>query len=308
MLAVLSFGSLLHFKAHAGEFDWALKLQQDYFLWPEITYLEASGQASKLDLVRSFDTQSPRPVLLYLHGGGWVGLSKDHVFLHFLPYLQMGFAVVNVEYRMAKTALAPAAVEDARCALRWVHTNAAEHGLDPTRIVASGHSAGGHLSLTTGMLPAAAGLDQRCPAADVNAAELRVAAIINWFGITDVADLVEGPNARTYAQMWLGGQRNWREIAERVSPVTHVREALPPILTIHGDADPVVPYAHATRLHAALDKAGLDNHQLHTVAGGNHGGFSLKENQAIIHTIEKFLRKQKILPQKKQWARSRKPE
>ena len=234
-------------------------------------------------------------------------MSKNHVFLHFLPYLQMGFAVVNVDYRLAEAAVAPAAVEDTRCALRWVHEHADEHGLDPSRIVVSGHSAAGHLSLMTGMLPATAGLDRHCPGrnpstrstdggpTDVYGPEMTVAAIVNWFGITDVANLIEGPDRKGYAVEWIGQQPKSREIAVRVSPLTYVRPDLPPILTIHGDADTVVPYAHAVRLHAALDDAGHEGHELLTIEGGGHGGFSFEDGKLALRTILKFLREQDIM-------------
>ena len=222
--------------------------------------------------------------------------------MHFLPYLAMGFAVVNVEYRLARVAIAPAAVEDGRCALRWVINNAATYGLDTSRIVVSGHSAGGHLSLTTGMLPASAGLDRRCPARDPDGIgpaaayepEMPVAAVVNWFGITDVADLVEGPNAKSYAVAWMGGLANWRDVAERVSPLEYVRRELPPILTLHGDADTIVPYQHAVRLHEDLDRKGVVN-KLHTIAGGGHGGFSNEENRLALAVIQTFLKDNGIL-------------
>ena len=70
-----------------------------------------------------------------------------------LPYLAMGFAVVNVDYRLAQVAPAPAAVEDGRCALRWVFRHAQQYSLDPERIVVGGMSAGGHLALLTAMAP-----------------------------------------------------------------------------------------------------------------------------------------------------------
>ena len=102
------------------------------------------------------------------------------------------------------------------------------------------------------MIPASAGLDRQCPGPE----ELKVAAIVNWYGITDVADLLDGANRRTYAVQWLGSRADRVEIAKRLSPMTYIRRDLPPTLTIHGDADPTVPYAHATALHAALQKAG----------------------------------------------------
>jgi dipeptidyl aminopeptidase/acylaminoacyl peptidase len=80
------------------------------------------------------------------------------------------------------------------------------------------------------------------------------------------------------------------EIARRVSPLTYVTPGLPPILTIHGDADPTVPYTHAVRLHEALSKAGVTN-QLLTIPGGRHGGFTPEERTKIFQTIQDFLTK-----------------
>ena len=81
----------------------------------------------------------------------------------------------------------------------------------------------------------------------------------SFLRITDVGDLLEGPNMKTYAVTWLGALENRKEIAARVSPLTYVRPGLPPILSIQGDADPTVPYAHSVRLDAALEKAGFPN-------------------------------------------------
>jgi acetyl esterase/lipase len=152
------------------------------------------------------------------------------------------------------------------------------------------------------MRPASAGLDRRCPVAnpeasgraDAHEPEMRVAAMVNWFGITDVADLVEGPNAKTYAVAWMGGLTDWRSVAKRVSPLEYVRPGLPPILTLHGDSDSIVPYSHAVRLHAALDEAGVPN-QLHTIAGGDHGRFTLDAQLAAFDAIRAFLREHGVL-------------
>ena len=263
---------------------WASHLSNTYRVVPNMTYHTANNRDSKVDLYLPRGTEGPTPVLIYIHGGGWRGGSKEGNVLRLLPWLEKGWAVVNVQYRLAAVSLAPAAVEDCLCALRWVIGNAEDYNIDTSRIVVTGNSAGGHLALTTGMIPASAGLDRECPGPET----LSVAAVINWYGITDVGDLLDGPNMKTYAVTWMGSMSDRFEIAERVSPLTYVRAGLPPILTIHGDADPVVPHQHATRLHEALAAAGVSN-ELHVVPGGGHGGFDREETVAIFETIDRFL-------------------
>ena len=265
---------------------WASHLSNTYRVIPNVTYHKANNRENKVDLYLTRGVDGPVPVLMYIHGGGWRGGSKESSVLRLLPWLEKGWAVVNVQYRLAEVSLAPAAVEDCLCALRWVIRNAEEYDIDPDRIVVTGNSAGGHLALTTGMVPASAGLDRECPGNE----DLSVAAIINWYGITDVGDLLHGPNMKTYAVTWMGSMPNRFEIAERVSPLTYVRDGLPPILTIHGDADPTVPYQHGIRLQEELTKAGVSN-ELHTVRGGGHGGFNREETVAIFDTIDRFLTK-----------------
>lgn len=266
-------------------FESAVATSVGYATYPDIVYQTADGYEARLDVYRPRGSEDPAPTLLLIHGGGWVGGTKEATALRALPFLQRGWAVVNVEYRLARVALAPAAVEDVLCALRWTIRNAEDYDIDPDRIVVTGYSAGGHLSLTTGMTPASAGLDRRCPGSE----PLQVAAVVNWFGITDVGDLLDGENMKSYAVQWLGGLEDRHEVADRVSPLTWVRAELPPILTIHGDADPVVPYSHAVRLHDALDQAGVPN-RLHTVPDGGHGNFSVEEHQEAFRVIRDFLR------------------
>ena len=258
-------------------------LSNAYRVVPNVTYHVASGHDNKLDLYLPNTEAGPTPVLVYIHGGGWVGGTKESNILRTLPYLERGWAVVNVEYRLGQVARAPAAVEDCLCALRWVVQNAERYNFDVSKIVTSGSSAGGHLSLTTAMIPASAGLNRECPG-EVP----RVAAIVNWYGITDVGDLLEGPNMQSWAVRWLGSSEDRYEIAKRVSPMTYVRPALPPVLTIHGDADALVPHQHAVDLHAQLTDVGVAN-ELHTVPGGGHGGFTTAQMIAVFDTIDRFL-------------------
>lgn len=266
--------------------SWASNIASEYAVIPGITYLTANNFQAKLDVYKQRQAASPRPTLIYIHGGGWVAGSKEGAILNIMPYLEMGWNVVNVQYRLGPVSMAPAAVEDCLCALRWVIRNAKDHGIDTNRLVVTGHSAGGHLSLTTGML-GETDLHRECPGNE----KLRVAAIVNWYGITDVVDLLDGPNQKSYAVAWLGSMPTRNELAKKLSPLEYVRKDQPAVITIHGDADPTVPYQHGVRLHQALEKAGVPN-QLVTIPGGKHGGFPREENLRAFTAIRDFLAKQ----------------
>jgi acetyl esterase/lipase len=263
-------------------------------------YATVSGQDLKLD-VYAPKSSTKVPVLINFHGGGWVVGNRESASLVALPWLQMGFAVVNVQYRLAATALAPAAVEDALCALQWVGLNADKYHFDLSKVVVSGNSAGGHLALATGMIPSDSPLTNQCAANEPtwsgpykNAAP-KVAAVVNWYGITDVADMLQGPNVRSYAVQWFGSLPNRLELAHQVSPISYVRASGPAVLTIHGDADPLVPYAHALRLREAMNKAGEKN-ELLTIKGGGHGGFSAEQQVQAYEAIRAFLGGLGIVP------------
>lgn len=275
------------------------RIASEYQVFPNIVYRTANNVPLKLDLYLPPGERKPAvPVVMVIHGGGWVAGNKEEYGLFLLPYLAMGWAAVNVEYRLAESSPAPAAVEDCRCALGWILQNAEKYGLDPKRIVTTGASAGGHLALTTGMLTPSAGFDRGCQANRTMewwgagaSAMPRVAAIINWFGITDVAGMLEGGrDPRGYAIEWIGNAVNPLALAKSVSPLEMITPGIPPILTIHGDKDPLVPYTDGVRLHEALKKAGVPN-ELLTVPGGGHGDFSAAENDRIWAATRAFLAK-----------------
>ncbi len=282
-------------------------IANQYQLISNITYRTVSNWDAKLDIYLPRELTAPNPTVIFFHGGGWTAGTKESNTFTLLPYLQMGWTAVNVEYRLTNVALAPAAVEDARCALRWIYRNAKQYKFDTRKLVTTGQSAGGHLALTTGMLLSSAGMDNTCPgdraggasaAGPNNNEELKVAAIIDWYGISDVNDLLSGPNTRSFAVAWLGSMLNREEIAKQVSPLTYVRQGIPPIFSVHGDADPTVPYSQKQKLHQALERIGAA-HELFTVPGGRHGGFTDTENMKIYEAIRRFLNKYNLLPAEK---------
>lgn len=267
-----------------------VKQQKSYHLERNIVYETVNEHKLTLDIYKN-KKSGLRPTLMVIHGGGWIkGEKEDELF--FQPYFDWGFSVVNIEYRLAKVALAPAAVEDSVCALNWLINNASKYNFDTRKIVLTGFSAGGHLALTTGMMPDVTKFNHNCSDSKLT----KVAAIVNWSGITDVNDLLVGRNQKYFAVQWFGNRSSSREmeIAKNVSPINFVRKNLPPILTIHGEKDNFVPYSHAIRLHQALRQAGTVN-QLFTVKGAEHGSFSKAQKKQIYANIKLFLKKQGVI-------------
>ncbi len=239
---------------------------------------------SVLDIVQSSaPALKNRPGVIVIHGGGWVEGDKESMLQPFcVPLVEHDFVVANVEYRLAKAATAPAAVNDVLDAARWFHDHAERFKVDPNQILVLGSSVGGHLALMVGMTPASADLG---PA-------VKIAGVINFYGISDVGDELEGPHQQRFAAVWIPEQPNRMDLARRLSPLTYVRKGLPPILSIHGDADSVVPYDQSVRLTRALKAAG-DDAELITVPGG-HQGFTGEEMNKLWPQIFKWLKKRRI--------------
>ncbi len=274
----------------AAALDSAALIATRYRVEPGVIYLSVGNWNGKLDVYLPRRPNGVLPTAVIFHGGGWVTGSKDEIALDVLPYLAMGFAVVNVDYRVARVALAPAAVQDSRCALRWVVRHAAQYGFDPARLVLVGSSAGAHLALMAALAPASAGFDGLCPGNE----PLTVAAVVNFFGIADVAELLAPPHPRDFAVGWMGTAPDAPARAARVSPLTYVAKGAPAVLTLHGDADPVVPFTQATRLHAALDRVGAPN-RLVPIRGGRHGNFDGDDVLHATHVVHEFLLKRGLI-------------
>src|ERR1700688_3365502 len=127
---------------------WAAHAPTEYQIFPNLTYLVASNYETKLDIYQRRGQTTPQPTIVFMHGGFWAAGSKEASLMSLMPWFEMGWNVVNVEYRLARVALAPAAVEDFLFALRYVIHNAKEYNIDTNRLVVTGNSARRHLALT----------------------------------------------------------------------------------------------------------------------------------------------------------------
>jgi acetyl esterase/lipase len=265
----------------------------------DLRYHQAETGPLTLDVYRRSGSSGLHPVLLFLHGGGWIVGSKEdalpEVYAHpreagrqwpsVLPYVRRGMAVVSVEYRLAKDAPAPAAIEDCRRALHWIATNGAAHGLDASRVVTFGPSAGGHLALMVAFTNGGR--------ADVSPG--RVVGAIDLYGIVDVEALRADPR-RPWAGQWIGSEPQPEARARRVSPLTLVRPNLPPVLIMHSDVDAVVPYEQSLRLVQALRDVKVPV-ELVTFPGAPHGFFDPAELARVEEHVVAFLARLGLIDQ-----------
>ncbi len=222
-----------------------------------------------------------RPTLVWIHGGGWVAGDKTVEIPQLIPYLERGWTVYNLNYRQGP-GTAPQAVNDVMCAYKFIAEQLAERGQPTDRIVVSGASAGGHLSLAVGLLNTTG--DHPCRT------NTPPRAVVNWFGITDIELVDEYLNGamadRNYARSWAGSQEKVAEVSVAYSPVLLINDDAPAIITIHGTADSVVPFDQAESFHSALTTP----NELVTLKDGNHSGFTEAQYQQAYGAIFEFLK------------------
>jgi acetyl esterase/lipase len=241
-----------------------------------ITYGKGGEKNLKLDLARPEQSSGLLPAIVYIHGGGWQGGSRDTYHNDIQEAARRGYVAVTISYRLTDPDKNhkpkhpfPAQVEDVKCAVRWLRANADKYHVDPNRIGATGGSAGGHLSLMLGVLGESNKFEGTGGHPGVSS---RVQAVVNYFGPTDLIQLsASSKRVAEILDVLLDGPPEKQAASYRAaSPITYVAKNDPPILTVHGTADPVVPVEQATEFDAAMKKAGA-SHQLMLLEGEGHG-------------------------------------
>lgn len=251
------------------------------------------------------------PAVVHFHGGGWrigerssLGPTVDGFGLSPIEQLvAAGFVVASADYRLSSVATFPAQLLDAKAAVRWLRSHAADYGVDPQRIYAWGDSAGGHLASLVGLtagLSEFSGQDNADDATDDS-----VAAVAAWYPPTDLLRM--GQQARPDAvataddpgsreALLIGAQpADAPDKAAAASPLTYVHPDAPPFLLMHGTADRFVPAAQSVTLADALQAAGADV-ELLLIEGADHmwslpDGSTDAAEHAVAATIDFFRRR-----------------
>jgi len=250
----------------------------------DVVYTHVDGWDGRMDIYLPAKGSKPTPLVINIHGGGWNHGTKEEQG-GFSAFFKAGYAVANVEYRLVQAAKAPGAIEDIRCALIYMIKNAKELNIDVNKIVMSGGSAGGHLALMAGLLANDHRFDTNCPGVD----NIKVAAIVDKYGIADVWDWGYGAIKSKSATNWLGTHATDHDFALTVSPIFYVKKSSPPTIIIHGNADTTVPYQQSVDLHQKFLDAGVKTEFI-PVEGGGHGKFTTEKNRELDVRIMQFLK------------------
>ncbi len=258
-----------------------------------IEYGKGGDASLKLDLYQPADggkssAATARPAIIFVHGGAWKGGNREVYHYYCVKLAEQGYVVATVSYRLSDVAPFPAAVQDVKCAVRWLRANAERLHVDPDRIAMAGGSAGGHLSMMAGYVTDNPELEGTGGHPDVSS---RVQAVVNLYGPTDLTTDFARDN--DVVVKFLGGESyaHKPELYRLASPNTHVSADDPPTLILHGSIDTVVPIDQAELLVDKLKEAGVP-YEYDRIEGWPHTmDLEANVNRHCLAKIEEFLDK-----------------
>jgi len=256
-----------------------------YQLIPDVVY--DAGLNLKLDVYMPDQGQGPFPLVIWIHGGGWQGGSKNNPGNHVTALTTKGYVVASIDYRLSGVAQWPAQINDCKGAVRYLRANAGQFRIDPTRFATWGSSAGGHLSaymkLSNGVKMLTVGgatVDIEGNTGGNLLTSSDVQACVNYFGPADLLKMneqaplggLDHDSPQSPESKLIGGAI--QDLPDRTATASPVTVATPddgPIATFHGSADSTVPFRQGVALHDVLNRVGA-NSVLYPVLGAGHGG------------------------------------
>lgn len=246
----------------------------------DIAYVKDGSERQKLDLYIPAGDEVERPIVVWIHGGGWARGSKANIGACNWV-IDHGYAVASVGYRLTDEAVFPSQLDDCKQAILWLREHANQYGLSKSKIVVWGSSAGGHLASMVGLT------------SDPNTTSDNALGVIDWYGPAELLTMqrqrtlptklnADAPDS--FESKLIGGalQENQSRAIE-ASPVSHITADDPPFLIMHGNMDPLVSIDQSRTLAGKLKATGVDV-QLVELPGAGHGGraFQSDENRAIV--------------------------
>ena len=261
-----------------GVVDASAQARPNIAVKKQVVYGEVKGSGLLADLAYP-EGQTRIPAIMYIHGGRWSSSSRGNANSQALAkWAEQGFFTMSIDYRLVTATPAPAAYEDALCAIRWLHAHAEEYGVDPDRIYLIGESSGGHFV----SLVATLGDGPYARTGGWEKARSDVRAVISVAGTYDL-------NTLSWGNLWTPMTGDAVEARRVASPLFHLTPATKPILVIHSDDDRSVPIQQAIDFVKALDGTTVQHRFVHYTDRGHMGLTEevLREARAFIDEVEK---------------------
>lgn len=254
--------------------------------WTDLNYTGDTLMYHMLDIYLPEIEKPAYPVVVELYGSAWMSDNLKGIDLPTLgnALLNAGFAVVMPNYRSSADAIFPAQIQDIKAVVRFVRANAEKYQIDTSFIGITGYSSGGHLAALTGTSGFVKNYTVNSITENMEgnigpdtAYSSSVDAVVDWFGPTNFlvmdscgSSLDHNASNSPESSLIGGPIQDNKDKCALADPITYVDSTDPPVLIIHGDADPLVPHCESELLYNALQKAGVSS-QFVLVPGGQHG-------------------------------------
>lgn len=264
----------------------------------DLPYVKNPHGQQKLDLYLPKNGEGPWPLIIWIHGGGWFAGSKDYCLPKLTGFLERGFAIASIDYRLTDVAPFPAQIHDVKAATRWLRASAERYNLDPERFAAWGDSAGGHLAALLGTSHGEASFE----VGDHLEISSAVQAVCNYYGPTELISFAQTPGYESHAHpkspesRLIGAPVLERpDLAAKLSPLTYIDSEDPPFFIVHGTQDPTVPLNQSEQLAVKLEAAGV-TFEFRVIEDGKHGGPQFKDPALIEEVYQFFMQALDIEP------------
>ena len=259
----------------------------------DVQYCTGGGSPLLMDVfIPKQRNGTPTPAVLWIHGGGWErGDKSGNSGAQFLA--DGGFVTASLSYRLSGDSPFPAAVEDCKCAIRFLRASAPKYGIDPDRIGVAGSSAGGHLAELVATADQSTGLEGNGGWQNVSS---KVQAAASYYGVSDLTTPFPPDTVQVIVKFFRGTEKEKPQLYRKASPILYVSKDDPPLLLAHGENDDGVPFDQSVRMAEAYRRLGLSVEFIAVKNAGHDfqqiGNAPISPSVEIIHqrTVDFFKR------------------